>query len=131
MVWLNVADENGSALYFDVEKVERAQNGKSAGYSLSGTIGNGQYEGQVLVDIGAVGEVVFVDQWLGDAGFSDFNRQVDIEKLRQSIIEVALRFETGWLGAEAGAHPRGGQRYDAPHPCAQVKEDPVCWHAVA
>ncbi len=131
MVWLNVTDENGSALYFDVEKVEKTRIGKRGGYSLSGTIGNGQYEGEVLVDIGEVGEVVFVDQWLGDDGFSAFNRQVDIDEVRLSIIEVAASFESGWLGAEAGAQRQGDHRYGEPHSCPRVKEDSVCWTAVA
>lgn len=84
MVYVQTVAEDGSAVYFDIHTAERI----AEGVRVSGTIGDGQYEGEVLVECGVVTDVTFADAWLGGEGYREFALRCDLDNLRRSLLEV-------------------------------------------
>jgi hypothetical protein len=83
MVYIGTTAEDGSAVYFDVRSIERCTDG----IRVTGTIGDGQYEGEVLVELGSSSEVTFVDAWLGGLGYREFITRFDREVLQQDLLD--------------------------------------------
>lgn len=81
MIYIATTEDNGSAIYFDIHAAER----QGRGMRFSGTIGDGCYEGEVLVEVGRTDSVTFADAWLGGSGFSEF-----MERCRSDVLELAL-----------------------------------------
>jgi hypothetical protein len=84
MVYIGTTSDNGSAIYFDMHSAER----QGRGVRISGTIGDGCYEGEVLVEIGVVDSVTFADAWLGGTGYSEFLDRCDATILKSTLIET-------------------------------------------
>jgi len=85
MVYIGTSQEQGQAIYFDIHAIRKVRQG----LEVCGTVGDGCYEGEVLVECGSIDEVTFVDSWLGGAGLSGFLRRCDEGLLRQALIEAA------------------------------------------
>lgn len=83
MVYVGTTDDNGSAIYFDIHSAERL--GKCV--CISGTIGDGSYEGEVLVELGNSESVTFADAWLRNDGFSEFVDRCDLSLLKSALID--------------------------------------------
>lgn len=81
MIYIGSTEDNGSAIYFDIHSVER----QGRGLRVSGTLGDGCYEGEVLVEVGRNDAVTFADAWLGGAEFDEF-----LTRCRRDILEQAL-----------------------------------------
>jgi hypothetical protein len=81
MIYIGTTEYNGSAIYFDIHSAER----QGRGMRFSGTVGDGCYEGEALVEVGRSESVTFADAWLGGSGFSEF-----IERCGLAILEEAL-----------------------------------------
>ena len=81
MIYIGTTEDNGSAIYFDIYAAER----QGRGMRISGTIGDGCYEGEVLVEVGRNDSVTFADAWLGGSGFSEF-----IDRCGSDVLEGAL-----------------------------------------
>jgi len=64
MIWLQMEEANGRALYFDIHRVEQRQQGERLCYSVLGMLGDGLDEGEVLIEVGSEVEVTFVDEWM-------------------------------------------------------------------
>lgn len=99
MVYIGTTSYDGGAAYIDVHAAERSADG----LRISGTIGDGQYEGDVLVEFGRTEEVTFVDAWLGGSGYREFAARFDLDRLQKDLL-ASLR-GMGLLGF----------RQDAPH----------------
>ncbi len=84
MIYIGTAEFDGSAIYFDAYAAER----QGRGVCVSGTVGDGCYEGEVLVEVGRFEEVTFADAWLGGSGFSEFLSRCGTEVLERSLIEA-------------------------------------------
>jgi hypothetical protein len=84
MVYIGTTENNGSAIYFDVHFAER----RGRGLSISGTIGDGCYEGEVLVEIGRSDSVTFADAWLGGSGFAEFISRCGVDVLERALLET-------------------------------------------
>ncbi|MBW2504239.1 MAG: hypothetical protein JRE16_06675 [Deltaproteobacteria bacterium] len=82
MLYIDSLDIGGSAVYIDIHSVERSADGMR----ICGTLGDGLYEGEVLIETGALSDVTFADTWLGGAGFRDFLERCDLERLRQALL---------------------------------------------
>lgn len=121
MVYIGTTSDDGRALYFDVYATERS----ATGVRICGTIGDGQYEGEVLVELGALPEVTFADAWLGDGGFREFLTRCNVQELRADLLRCLETL------------PLLVVRQDQPHPVdEQRRADLVCeigplWQAVA
>lgn len=89
MLYLYNADATGNVVYLDIHAVEMKESGREKGFSLSGIVGDGLYEGEVLMEVGEDIEVTFVDAWLGGQGFGDFLRRVGRDALHRALEKAA------------------------------------------
>jgi hypothetical protein len=126
MVWLDVADNNGNALYFVTDRIERLSGMGAEGFTISGILGDGGYEGEVIVEVGENPRVTFVDAWLARGDFSRFVASIDRERVSAALTEVAAGL-TGEWGAQGNTTPRGG-RGERP---GRIAEDRPSWREVA
>jgi len=83
MIYIGTTGNNGSAIYFDIHSAER----QGRGMRFSGTVGDGCYEGEVLVEIGRSESVTFADAWLGGCGFQEFIDRCGLTMLEESLLE--------------------------------------------
>lgn len=83
MIYIGTTEESGSAIYFDIYSAVR----QGRGMSISGTVGDGCYEGEVLVEVGRSESVTFADAWLGGSGFVEFMARCNSDVLEQSLLE--------------------------------------------
>ena len=84
MIYIGTTEDNGSAIYFDIHSVER----QGRGVRVSGTLGDGCYEGEALVEIGYNEAVTFADAWLGGAEFVEFLSRCRVELLERELLEA-------------------------------------------
>jgi hypothetical protein len=84
MIYIGTSENNGSAIYFDVHSAER----QGRGLRISGTIGDGCYEGEVLVEVGRSDSVTFADAWLGGSGFAEFLSRCSADVLERALLET-------------------------------------------
>ena len=82
MIYIGTTEDNGSAIYFDIHTAE--QQGR--GMRICGTLGDGCYEGEVLVEIGNSDCVTFADAWLGGSGFSEFMGRCSADVLKRALL---------------------------------------------
>jgi hypothetical protein len=80
MIYIGTTETDGSAIYFDIYAVER----QGSTVCFSGTLGDGSYEGEVLVELGD-DCVTFADAWLRQGEHAAF-----IERCGGLPIETAL-----------------------------------------
>ncbi len=119
MIYIGTTGNNGSAIYFDIYAAERA----GRGMRISGTIGDGCYEGEVLVEIGRNDSVTFADAWLGGSGFTEFIDRCGSDVLEGALLESVR--EISFL------HPRRSQPHGNGISCANavVSESSPVWIA--
>jgi hypothetical protein len=84
MIYVGTTRDNGSAIYFDIHSAERSWRG----VRISGTIGDGCYEGEALVELGRSESVTFADAWLGGDGFSEFVDRCDLLILESDLLDT-------------------------------------------
>lgn len=96
MVWLDIAEENGSGFYLDIRGIEPRRVRGNAVFAVSGVLGDGRDEVEVLVEVGHEVEVLFVDEWLrkGLGGlFARVNREELVSALAESITGISFCIE--------------------------------------
>ncbi len=125
MVWLDVTGNDGNALYFVTDRIERRPAADGAGFSVSGLLGDGCYEGEVLVEVGKNPAVTFVDDWLARADFSSFAARIDRERVDVALTELATGLAAELSGG--GRSPRGRRMERS----GRVQEPAPTWRAVA
>lgn len=126
MVWLDVSDNNGYALYFVTERIERLSGMRTEGFTVSGILGDGGYEGEVIVEVGENPQVTFVDAWLARDDFSRFVASIDRERVSAALTEVAAGL-TSELSDHGNTPPRGGRGERS----TRIAEERTSWRAVA
>jgi len=89
MIWLDMTEENGSAFYLDIRGIEPRRRRGETLYAISGVLGDGRNEAEVLVDVGSEVEVVFVDEWLNKGRLRDLFSRVSREELVSALVESA------------------------------------------
>lgn len=104
MVWLNATECNGSALYLDLFRTERRVGNGEARYAFSGILGDGGFEGEVLVEVGRTVDVVFADAWLDPAALTAF-----FSRVSRTEVEAAL-------GEACRSLALAAERDEAEHP---------------
>ena len=83
MIYIGTTQNNGSAIYFDIYAAE--QQGHDVRFC--GILGDGLYEGEVLVEVGRHDCVTFADAWLGGTGFSEFMERCSSEVLERALLD--------------------------------------------
>lgn len=90
MVWLPVAGENGNALYLDIHSAELRHRAGEALFAVTGTLGDGLFEGLVLVEVSEEKtEVTFADAWLSAAELRAFFQRTDRAAVEAGLAEAA------------------------------------------
>lgn len=126
MVWLDVTGNDGNALYFVTDRIERLSGMRTEGFTVSGILGDGGYEGEVIVEVGENPQVTFVDAWLTRGDFSRFVASIDRERVSAALTEVAAGL-TGELSSQGIITPRSGRGERS----ARIAEERTPWRAVA
>ena len=84
MVWLNAEDVNGNGLYLHIHRMEQRVAGQGI-FALHGTVGDGYYEGEVLLEVGEDVEITFADQWLDRFSLESFFERTDRQKVESAL----------------------------------------------
>ncbi len=84
MVALDMHIDLDSSVYLDIYHVEKTRDG----FQLSATLGDGWYEGEVVILSGGSVEVTFVDALLAEARLRSFFARVEPAELRHAIAEA-------------------------------------------
>ncbi|BCR05242.1 hypothetical protein DESUT3_23110 [Desulfuromonas versatilis] len=123
MVWLNMMAENGSGLYLDIHGIEPRGVAGGTVIAVSGTVGDGRYEGEVLVEVGARTGVTFADEWLDGASLREFFGNAARGELETALTEavaglsLAEKVRLLTEGAEeAGERSQQRPHRDVPRP---------------
>jgi hypothetical protein len=78
MLYLQIAERSGSALYLDVHSVERRLEQGRPVLRVAGILGDGCYEGEVQVNCTEqVDDVTFADAWLNRRALDTFFSRID------------------------------------------------------
>jgi hypothetical protein len=128
MVWLDICDEQGNAIYFDIHHVERRRIERRWRHSVSGICGNGIFEVEVLVEPGREGAVTFVDLSVGPTMNDRFIDRVDTNSLEVGLLEAAS-MHCGLVrgsGNKGDIYPHHGRIMSA-----QVNEAGPIWSSVS
>lgn len=126
MVWLDAMNNNGDTLYFVADRVERSSVEGDAVFAVSGILGDGRYEGEVLVEIGDEAAVTFVDAWLSNPDFRRFVANINRDLVVMELTDAARRLTGGMH--KAGRPVRSLQRSEHG---GKVAESCFHWRAVA
>jgi len=121
MIYIGTTEDNGSAIYFDIHSAER----QGRGIRFSGTVGDGSYEGEVLVEVGRSESVTFADAWLGGSGFSEFIDRCGTAMLEDALLE-SVREMPFFCSRRSRPHGNSGV-YDA----ALISESLPLWKSGA
>lgn len=106
MVWLDVQDNYGQTLYFDIRRVERQRQGGRWQPSLSGICGNGVFELSVKVEPAGCGRVHWPLALAPDGAAAQLLAAVDRSALEESLLAAARLH----AGAASVWHPWHGNR---------------------
>lgn len=87
MIHLDLNGTAGGWFYLDVHQAEVRRGRRGDIFALSGTLGDGVHEGPVLVEIGAIVEITFVD-FLEGGDLAWIIRLVGREVLEEAILQA-------------------------------------------
>ncbi|MGW8312150.1 MAG: hypothetical protein ACWGOL_02840 [Desulfuromonadales bacterium] len=121
MIYIGATTNNGSAIYFDVYAEESQKRGRR----VSGLIGDGCYEGEVLVETGCDDCVTFADAWLGGSGFAEFLSRCGADQLERALLDTVR--EMPYRLVQRGKPHRNGKADARSH----VAETSLQWHCSA
>ncbi|MFO7984069.1 MAG: hypothetical protein R6V08_11500 [Desulfuromonadales bacterium] len=85
MIYLCNSEQDNLAVYLDVHAMKR----QDRGFALSGTLGDGHYEGDVMVEVGMEVDITFADLWLNRAGLQTFFDRVDRNMVESALADAA------------------------------------------
>ncbi|HKL49375.1 MAG TPA: hypothetical protein VJ882_06960 [Desulfuromonadales bacterium] len=85
MIYLCNSEQDNLAVYLDVHAMKRQERG----FALSGTLGDGHYEGDVMVEVGLDVDITFADLWLNRTGLQTFFDRVDRNMVESALAEAA------------------------------------------
>jgi hypothetical protein len=88
MIVLGIHQETAGAVYFDIHHLQVRQEEQQPCYMVSGTLGDGWYEGEISVNFDDGMEVTFADEWLDIAALREFFGRVDREEVCAALAEV-------------------------------------------
>ncbi len=148
MIVLKLNRETAGTVYFDVHHLHLRQEKDQARYVASGTLGDGWYEGEVAVTLGAPWQVTFADEWLDREALEEFFNRVAREEVCAALAatldgaRLCIAADDGpavsiGTASEKGADERG-QKPDrfSREDCrwtgfSGVASGEACWPAVA
>ncbi|NIQ95935.1 MAG: hypothetical protein GWO11_03165 [Desulfuromonadales bacterium] len=122
MIYLCNSEQGNLAVYLDVHAMERQERG----FALSGTLGDGHYEGDVMVEVGVDVAITFADRWLDRDGLETFFDRVDKRMVESALADAARtvvdgrsdrqcpdRLSGGFAATDSEPHRAYGRRQDS------------------
>jgi len=89
MIWLDISEENGRTIYLDIRGIESRRLHDDTVFVISGILGDGIDETEVLMDIGRQVEVTFVDEWLHNERHLELFTRIDRAELVKTLAASA------------------------------------------
>ena len=86
MLYLATGNPEANDLYLDIQSIEERRFRGRSFFAISGVCGDGRWEGEVLIEVGAETTVTFVDDYLDPSRLRDF-----FGRHERSRVEAALR----------------------------------------
>jgi hypothetical protein len=86
MLVVTLGEQSGETVYLDIHHLEWRQESGKPQWAVSALLGDGWYEGEVLVEVGEKSEVTFADEWLGRPQIGDLFRRLGRERLREALV---------------------------------------------
>jgi hypothetical protein len=99
MIYIGTTEFSGQAIYLDIHAIEQVADG----VRVSAVIGDGCYEGEVLIESGQRPAVTYADAWLGGAGLGDFLQRCGRHWLQQQLFE-SIQERVGAMNGSRGRH---------------------------
>jgi len=115
MLWLNLIGENNGTFYLDIFSCEMQSRSGRFAWSLSGTLGDGQWESPAIVELGDdIGITFLQDDWSGLRPSWD-RPGIDLWELKEAIRDAfdASRLFPG-AGTGKGNAPLATHRFKGP-----------------
>jgi len=125
MDYIGTAVDGHQGVYLDMHNIDRSQDG----LRVSAMIGDGCYEGEVLIECGELNQVTFADAWLGGDGLAEFLQRCGQRWLETALLE-AVRHTLTTESREAGTCRPHASRRERSAAGYWAESQPV-WHATA
>jgi hypothetical protein len=90
MMILTLGEQMGETVYLDIHYAEWRQRSGAPRWAVSALLGDGWYEGEVLIEGGEQVQVTFADEWLGDSRIRELFGRVGRENLLSAIREAIV-----------------------------------------
>lgn len=87
MIVLQLEQEVAASPYFVAHHLQRGSAGVGS-WVVSGTLGDGWYEGEVTVELGARSDVTFADEWFDPAALQEFFGRIDRDQICGALLQV-------------------------------------------
>jgi len=129
MIVLHLEQEVAASPYFIVHHLQRRSEGPH-GWVVSGTLGDGWYEGEVAVEIGSRQAVTFADDWFAPAVLAEFFQRVDREQLCSALYQALTAVSEDPPTARAATRRQSPHWHGAAEHGLIASGEP-CWSAVA
>jgi hypothetical protein len=98
MLYLAASSPEANDLYLDIQSIEERWFRDRSFFAVSGVCGDGEWEEEVLIEVGAETAVTFVDDYLDPARLRDFFLRYErggVETaLRQALAGLQICLET-------------------------------------
>ncbi|MBE0596230.1 MAG: hypothetical protein IH614_03065 [Desulfuromonadales bacterium] len=108
MIHLDLTTDHGDTIYLDVQRIESVRPEGDA-FLLTGTLGDGLDEGEVLVEIGEEVTILFVDEWLGGGQMRQLLQRVERGLLTSVLAAAAQQMRFCLQAFPAGDRPLSPQ----------------------
>lgn len=126
MIYIGTTEFPEQAIYLDIHAIEQQGNQTS----VSALVGDGCYEGEVLIEFAEQPAVTYADTWLGGAGLNEFLQRTGQAWLQQQLLDCVQEHL-----ALMNASPKQRQRVDYPHQMplhrGRVAEAKPIWNHLA
>lgn len=88
MLVLTLGEQTGETVYLDIHHAEWRQRTGAPHWAVSALLGDGWYEGEVLIEAGDRVQVTFADEWIGHSKIGELFNRVGRETLMVAIREA-------------------------------------------
>lgn len=122
MVYIGTAGQGELGVYLDVHSIERF----GGGLRVNATVGDGCYEGEVLIECGGDSQVTFADAWLGGQGLHEFLQRCGQGWLEGALLDAVRSFAPAVPRVARTPRPHAGR---PPHPPGRCAESRPVWHS--
>ncbi|HKI50755.1 MAG TPA: hypothetical protein VJ995_01670 [Geothermobacteraceae bacterium] len=126
MIYIGTTESPGQAIYLDIHAIEQQGNQTS----VSALVGDGCYEGEVLIEFADQPAVTYADTWLGGAGLDEFLQRAGQAWLRKQLLDSVQDHL-----AVTNVSQKKSQGVDYPHqmplPRGRVAEAKPIWNHLA